>query len=71
MRALQFINIENSQVQFANESKDPAKKLEAAEMDLGNLLIESAMDKAKIAELETLTGDLLIEVATLKMGGNA
>ncbi|WP_010098455.1 hypothetical protein [Ornithinibacillus scapharcae] len=38
--------------------------------DLGNALLESASDKARIAELETTSGALLLEVATLKSGGN-
>lgn len=37
-------------------------------MDLGNLLIQNAMDKATIAELNDTIGGLLFEVATLKGG---
>lgn len=40
-------------------------------VELGNILIENANDKAKISELETVQGELLLEVATLKMGGIA
>ena len=38
--------------------------------DLGNILFESAMDKSKISELEVAQGDLLMEIAMLKMGGS-
>ncbi|HWO95150.1 MAG TPA: hypothetical protein VNM45_02105 [Bacillus sp. (in: firmicutes)] len=41
------------------------------QQDMGALLLESANDKAKIKELETLTGDLIIEIANLKAGGAA
>lgn len=41
---------------------------ELLQQDVGALLLESAADKAKIADLETLTGALLLEIATLKGG---
>lgn len=44
---------------------------EQLKADLGNILLESANDKFKIASLEATTGDLLMEVANLKLGGNA
>ena len=36
---------------------------------LGNMLFENAMDKVKISSLEISQGDLLTEIAMLKMGG--
>ena len=36
---------------------------------LGNMLFENAMDKVKISSLELSQGDLLMEIAMLKMGG--
>ncbi|EFV78939.1 hypothetical protein HMPREF1013_00823 [Bacillus sp. 2_A_57_CT2] len=46
------------------------QQIRQIEQDLGNVLFESAADKARIAELETAQGDLLMEIATLKMGGS-
>lgn len=57
-----------------NSAVDPkilVEKVQQLESDLGNALIESAVDKAKITELEKAQGDLLMELATLKMGGSA
>lgn len=48
----------------------PEQRIEELEQNLGNVLLESAADKAKIAEMETSQGDLLMEIATLKMGGS-
>ncbi|MBG9655401.1 hypothetical protein [Cytobacillus firmus] len=45
------------------------EKIQQLEQDLGDILLESAMDKAKIAEMETAQGDMLMEIAMLKMGG--
>ena len=47
------------------------KKLESEliKQDLGNMLFENAMDKVKISSLEISQGDLLMEIAMLKMGG--
>jgi hypothetical protein len=39
--------------------------------DIGNVLLENANDKAKIDSLEAQQGSFLMEIATLKMGGNA
>lgn len=46
-------------------------RVQQLESDLGQILMESAADKAKITELEKAQGDLLMEFATLKMGGSA
>ncbi|QOK28071.1 hypothetical protein IIE26_05225 [Cytobacillus oceanisediminis] len=46
------------------------EEIEQLKQDLGNILFESAADKAKITELEAAQGDLLMELATLKMGGS-
>lgn len=46
-------------------------RLSQLELELGDILLESAMDKAKINELELSQGDLLMEIALLKMGGVA
>lgn len=45
------------------------KEVDLLKQDIGTLLLESANDKAKIAELENLTGDLILEIANLKAGG--
>jgi hypothetical protein len=49
------------------EIKEPTE-VELLQQDMGTLLLESANDKARISELETLTGDLILEIATLKGG---
>ncbi|MGE6260858.1 hypothetical protein ACQKCU_23780 [Heyndrickxia sporothermodurans] len=41
------------------------------QQDIGSLLFESANDKAEIAMLKESMGNLLLEVAELKLGGNA
>lgn len=46
------------------------EKLQQLEQDLGFVLFENALDKAKISELEMSQGDLLMEIAMLKMGGS-
>lgn len=62
-------------LKFYYEYKDrplsPEEKTQQLEQDLGQILMERAADKAKIAELEKAQGDLLMELATLKMGGSA
>ncbi|EWG08909.1 hypothetical protein [Cytobacillus firmus] len=57
--------------EFINRPLTPEEKIAQLEKDLGNVLFESAADKAKISELEIAQGDLLMEIAMLKMGGNA
>ena len=44
------------------------EQLQQLQSDLGNVLLESANDKAKISNLEATVGNLLLEVATLKGG---
>lgn len=56
---------------FPNFEPSPNKQIEQIQNDLGNVLLERAIDKAKIANLEATAGDLLLEVANLKLGGNA
>lgn len=46
-------------------------KTSRLEIQLGNTLFESAIDKMKINELEASQGSLLMEIAMLKMGGIA
>ncbi|MCY9760936.1 hypothetical protein M5X06_18810 [Paenibacillus alvei] len=58
---------EPQQPVFERPLTEQVKSLEA---DLGNLLLESATDKATITTLEDTVGNLLLEVAMLK-GGNA
>jgi len=65
---MQFVNIKDSTVTFANPDNDPAKKADQLGVDLGALLLESAQDKATILQLEDTVGNLLYEVATLKGG---
>jgi hypothetical protein len=48
----------------------PLSPEEQLQQEIGNILFESAMDKARIAELEASQGDMLIEIAMLKMGGS-
>lgn len=48
----------------------PEQRIQQLETELGNVLLESAVDKAKITELEKAQGNLLMEIATLKMGGS-
>lgn len=63
-------NKSTNEVYYEYEER-PLTTEEQMQQDLGNILFESAMDKQKIAELESMTGNLLMEVATLKTGGNA
>ncbi|WP_136604678.1 hypothetical protein [Paenibacillus dokdonensis] len=65
---MQYIDIKDSTVNFVNEDKDPQKQTDQMGADLGNLLMESAMDKATIMQLEDTVGNLLLEVAMLKGG---
>lgn len=46
------------------------EEIEQLKEELDSTLLESAFDKARIAELEETQGILLMEVAMLKMGGN-
>ncbi|PAD73922.1 hypothetical protein [Paenibacillus campinasensis] len=52
------------------ESRVSALQQENAELNqtIGNLILESANDKATISSLEDTVGSLLLEVATLKGG---
>lgn len=56
--------------QKALEERSKPKDTELIKQDMGALLLEQAMDKMKIAELEKSQGDLLMEIAMLKMGGS-
>jgi hypothetical protein len=53
--------------EYQDRPLTPEEQLQA---DMGTILFESAMDKARIAELEAAQGDMLVEIAMLKMGGN-
>lgn len=68
---LQYVNIKDSQVKFVNENNDPNKKIQTVEADMATLVFESMQDKLEINQLETELGNALIEIMTLKMGGNA
>lgn len=46
------------------------EKFEQLSNALGDALLENAADKVRIVELEKTQGELLMEVAMLKMGGN-
>jgi len=65
---LQFVNIKDSTVTFANEEKDPQKQTDQMADFIGALLLESAQDKATIQETQDMVGSLLLEVAILKGG---
>lgn len=67
---LQFINIKDSSVTFADENKNPEKRIEVAETDLATLVFQSMQDKLKISQLEMELGNALIEIIIMKMGGN-
>lgn len=45
------------------------EEVEQLRIDLGNSLFENAMDKTKIANLEANQGEMLMEIAMIKMGG--
>lgn len=55
--------------EYVDRILSPEEKIEQLEQDLGNVLLESAADKAKVTELEIAQGNLLMEIALLK-GGN-
>ncbi|MNH78567.1 hypothetical protein D3C73_308740 [compost metagenome] len=65
---LQYVNISDSKVTFANPESDPQKQTADLTDILGNMLMESAQDKATIADLTDTVGNLLLEVAALKGG---
>lgn len=45
------------------------QRIEQLENDLGVSLFENAMDKGRISDLEQNQGEMLMEIAMLKMGG--
>lgn len=51
--------------EYVDKQLTPEEQLQ---QDLGNVLFESAMDKARIAELEINQGEMLMEIAMLKGG---
>lgn len=63
-----FINPQSKELwyEYSERQLSPEEQLQ---QEIGNILLESAMDKARIAELEASQGDMLIEIAMLKMGG--
>ncbi|WP_306009334.1 hypothetical protein [Bacillus sp. MMSF_3328] len=56
--------------EYMDRPLSPDDKILQIEEQLGTMLFESATDKARIAELEASQGDLLMEIATMKMGGD-
>jgi len=44
------------------------RRLQAAESDLANVLLESMADKQKIEQLETDLGNTLLEIINIRMG---
>lgn len=73
------VDLETREVLFQHPNFEPNHSNQIAQLkaeneqlnsDIGLVLFESAMDKAKIAGLEASQGDLLMEIAILKMGGN-
>jgi hypothetical protein len=66
-----YYNPVTQQLFFEYEETAGLQEQLQTEEVIGTLLFESATDKAKIAELETAQGDLLMEIAMLKMGGTA
>ncbi|PAQ15081.1 hypothetical protein CD798_08545 [Bacillaceae bacterium SAOS 7] len=63
-------NDKKVEVEFLDRPLTPEEITQQLQADLGNVLLESANDKAKISSLEATVGDLLMEVAALKTGGN-
>ncbi|MGE8080522.1 hypothetical protein [Peribacillus loiseleuriae] len=57
-------------VEYKERELTVEEQLQQAQSDLGTLLLESANDKARIAELEVTQGEMLMEIAMLKMGGS-
>lgn len=55
---LQYVDINNSQVTFVNQEKDPVKKTEMLESDMATMMFESMMDKMKVVTLEDTTAQL-------------
>ncbi len=66
-----FFIINEKGLEELNQKELEKQEKEQLKQDLGNILFESAMDKAKIAELESNQADLLMEIALLKTGGVA
>jgi len=46
---------------------DEHRRLQAAESDLANVLLESVADKQKIEQLETDLGNTLLEIINIRM----
>lgn len=46
------------------------KRLKVAESEVANIIFESMMDKMKIAQLEDDLGSAVMEIMSMKMGGN-
>ncbi|KMY49575.1 hypothetical protein [Peribacillus loiseleuriae] len=67
-----WFKLENDVIVEYPELKPVTKdeEIEQLQQDLGMILLESANDKARIVELEINQGEMLMEIATLKMGGN-
>lgn len=52
-----------------DELEQLKQQLQTTQNDLGTALFESAIDKAKITDLEAFQGEMLMEIAMLKIGG--
>ena len=66
-----FFVLSSKGMEKLEEKKIDKIQAELNQEALGNMIFENAMDKAKISSLETSQGDLLMEVAMLKIGGIA
>lgn len=64
-----WFKLENSELVEYPELKPMAAEYKQLQDDMGTILVESAIDKARISELEASQADMLVEIATLKMGG--
>lgn len=62
---------EKKELYYIHEDIQPTQEQRFTQLEqtVGDVLLTSAMDKVKIAELEESQGNLLMELAMLKMGG--
>jgi len=64
-----FFVLSSESLEKLNQKEIEKIQAELNQEALGNMLFENAMDKVKISSLEISQGDLLMEIAMLKMGG--
>lgn len=67
------VDVESEEIMFQYPvfESSHSEKIDQLNSEIGELLLDSAIDKSRITELEISQGDLLLEIAQLKNGGAA